>query len=434
MSKPKLIVPDRKRLSRRSALKLAGAGAASMFAGPGFVRYAQAQSSEPIKIGFQVHRTGIGAAYGKWYEQTTNAAVKLINEAGGISGRQVEIVAEDDATDPGRGAEVVEKFATQHKCDVAFGTLFSHVVMGSAPRAGELKIPYYVVSEGHHVASGKLNRYTFQPGITDVRSQVISMAPWIAKNLGKKVAMIFPDFAFGYDHRDYFSAAIKAQGGEVNALIPIPPTETSFSRYFPQIPADTEVIYHVMVGPAVLTFVKELGEYYGSNHPPLFGFIDSLEAVSLKSPGLEFLEGSYFWEAYPRYAGAKPTDYDTFYRGKVGVDQYGASVSDANDVSTYSHMFGCWETLYIIKQAMEAAGYKGPADRAKLIEATEAITTIPEGNEHPQGDKIFNGKIHQVFGHQNITQVKGGVGELVYRTTIEEGLYDPEADYTTMAL
>jgi branched-chain amino acid transport system substrate-binding protein len=434
MSKSKLIVPEKKRITRRSALKLAGAGAASLFAGPGFVRYAQAQSSEPIRIGFQVHKTGIGAAYGKWYGQTTDAAVKLINDAGGITGRPVEIIAEDDATDPGRGAEVVEKFATQHKCDVAFGTLFSHVVMGSAPRAGELKLPYYVVSEGHHVASGKLNRYTFQPGITDVRSQVIAMAPWIAKNLGKKVAMIFPDFAFGYDHRDYFSAAIKAQGGEVNALIPIPPTETSFSRYFPQIPADTEVIYHVMVGPAVLTFVKELGEYYGSNHPPLFGFIDSLEAVSLKSPGLEFLEGSYFWEAYPRYAGAKPTEFDTFYRGKVGVDQFGSSVSDPADVSTYSHMFGCWETLYIIKQAMEAAGYKGPDDRAKLIEATEAITTIPEGNEHPQGDKIFNGKLHQAFGHQNITQVKGGLGELVYRTTIEEGLYDSTEDYTKMAL
>ena len=124
--------------------------------GPGFVRYAQAQSSEPIRIGFQVHRTGIGAAYGRWYERTTTAAVKLINEQGGINGRPVEIIAEDDGTDPGRGAEVVEKFATQHKCDVAFGTLFSHVVMGSAPRAGELKLPYFVVSEGHHVASGTL--------------------------------------------------------------------------------------------------------------------------------------------------------------------------------------------------------------------------------------------------------------------------------------
>jgi branched-chain amino acid transport system substrate-binding protein len=439
MTDSKLVLPNARRISRRSALKLAGAGAAAslaggLAAGPGFVRYAQAQSAEPIRVGFQVHRTGIGAAYGRWYEQTTNAAVKLINEQGGINGRQIEIIAEDDATDPGRGAEVVEKFATQHKCDVAFGTLFSHVVMGSAPRAGELKLPYYVVSEGHHVASGALNRYTFQPGITDVKSQVISMAPWIAKNVGKKVAMIFPDFAFGHDHRDYFSAAIKAQGGEVNALIPIPPTETSFTRYFPQIPADTEVIYHVMVGPAVLTFVKELGEHFGSEHPPLFGFIDSLEAVDLKSPGLEFLEGSYLWEAYPRFAGASPTAADTFYRGKVGVDANGASVSDAADISTYSHMFGCWETLYIIKQAMEAAGYQGAADKAKLIEATEAITTIPEGNEHPQGDKIFNGKIHQSFGHQNITQVKNGVGEVVYRTTIEEGLYEPEADYTKMPL
>ena len=62
MSDTKLIVPARKRITRRSALKLAGAGAAASIVGPGFVRYAQAQSSEPIRIGFQVHRTGIGAA------------------------------------------------------------------------------------------------------------------------------------------------------------------------------------------------------------------------------------------------------------------------------------------------------------------------------------------------------------------------------------
>jgi branched-chain amino acid transport system substrate-binding protein len=420
-------------ITRRSALKTAGTTAGLALA-PGFVRYAQAQSSEPIRIGFQVHRTGIGASYGRWYERTTNAAVALINEQGGINGRMVEIIAEDDATDPGRGAEVVEKFATQHKCDVAYGTLFSHVVMGSAPRAGELKLPYYVVSEGHHVASTTLNRYTFQPGITDVKSQVISMAPWIASNVGKKVTMIFPDFAFGHDHRDYFSAAIKAQGGEVIQLIPIPPTETSFTKYFAPIPAETEVIYHVMVGPGVLTFVKELGEHFGSQHPALFGFIDSLEAVDLKSPGLEFLEGSYLWEGFPRYAGDKPTAFDTFYRSKVGVDANGASTSDPADVSTYSHMFGCWETLFVMKKAMEAAGYQGPADRGKLVEATEALIEFPESNEHPQGKKIFNGKIHQSFGHQNITQVRGGVASVVHRTSIEDGLYEPEGDYTKMAL
>ena len=38
------------------------------------------------------------------------------------------------------------------------------------------------------------------------------MAPWIAANLGKKVTMIFPDYAFGYDHRDYFSAGDEGAG------------------------------------------------------------------------------------------------------------------------------------------------------------------------------------------------------------------------------
>ncbi len=239
---------------------LAGLGAAAGLAAgsqlaPRFVGAARAATSAPIKIGFQAHRTGIGAAYGRWYERVSTAAVKLINEEGGIAGRPVELITEDDGTDPKRGAEVVEKMATQHKVDVTFGTLFSHVVFGSAPRAGELKMPYYVVSEGYHVASTKLNRYVFQPGITDVRSQVISMAPWVSSNLGKKVTMIFPDYAFGHDHRDFCSQAMAAQGGEVIQKIAIPPTESSFTKYFPKIPRQTEVLYHVMVGPGVLTFV-----------------------------------------------------------------------------------------------------------------------------------------------------------------------------------
>lgn len=428
-----LLLPNTGNLTRRGALKGMGA-AAGLMAAPGFVRYSQAQSSEPIKIGFQAHRTGIGAAYGRWYERTTMAAAEAINAAGGINGRPVEIITEDDGTDPKRGAEVIEKFANQHKTDVAFGTLFSHVVVGSAPAAGELKIPYYVVSEGYHVASGSLNRYVFQPGITDVKAQVRAVGPWIANNLGKKVTLVFPDYAFGHDHRDNFPAKFEEAGGEVVGMVPIPPTETSFTRYFPQIPSETEVIYHVMVGPGVLTFVKELGEFYGSSGPQLFGFIDSLEAVDINSPGLEFLDGSHFWEAMPRYLQPNASDAVKAYRTAVGVDENGASVDDPKDISTSSHMFGCWETLYIIKQAMEAADYKGPGDRAKLVEATEALTEFAEGPEHPQGDKIFNAKIHQSFGHQNISQVADGKLNVVHTTSIEDGMYEPEADYTTMPL
>ena len=421
---------------RRRALKTFAAGAGTVAASsmlPGLRGYSQAYSAEPIRIGFQVHRTGIGAAYGRWYDRTTEACVEKINAEGGINGRPIEIVAEDDGTDPKRGAEVVEKFASQHNCDVSFGTLFSHVVIGSAPRAGELKMPYFVVSEGHHVASGNLNRYTLQPGITDVKSQVEAMAPFISENLGKKVTMIFPDFAFGHDHRHYFSAAFEAQGGTILEKIAIPPTETSFTKYFPRIPRDTEIIYHVMVGPAVLTFVKEMGEFFGPSRPEIFGFIDSLEAVDMGSSGLEFLDGTYFWEGNPRYAQEDQSEFDKAYREAVGVDENGASTSDSKDVSTYAHMFGCWETLHIIKKGMEAADYKSTADRAKLIEAVEAMTELPHSHEHPQGAKIFNGKTHQVFGHQYISKVTDGKLVLAHTTSIEDTIYEDEADYTAQS-
>ncbi len=424
MTHPNFYTPSRR------ALLMAGAAGLMAAALPGHL----AAQAAPIKIGFQLHRTGIGASYGRWYERTAQAALKLINEGGGINGRPVEIIFEDDATDPKRGSEVVDKLTQSDGCDVVMGTLFSHVVIGSAPRAGELKVPYLVCSEGYHVASGMLNRWTLQPGITDVRSQIASMAPWVSANLGKKVTMIFPDFAFGHDHRDFFTAAMAAQGGEVIAQIAIPPTETSFTRYFPQIPAETEVLYHVMVGPAVLTFVKELGEFYGTGtKPQFFGFIDSLEAVDTATPGLEFLEGTHFWEAHNRVKPADAGEHEAAYRAAVGVDDNGASVSDPADVATYSHMFSTWETLFAIKAGMEASGYTGPADRQKFVEAMEAMTDLPYGIERPQGAKMFNGKTHQVFGVQNISQVQGGKLIRVHSTSLADGAYDDAVDYTTMA-
>lgn len=421
---------------RKSLKKLAGAAGIAITTqfNPALMGHVLG-SDRPIKIGMQLHRTGIGASYGRWYERTAVVTVKLINEEGGINGRPVELVVEDDGTDPKRGAEVIEKFATQHKTDVAYGALFSHVVIGSSPRAGELRLPYYVVSEGYHVASGSLNRYVFQPGITDVRSQMVSMAPWIAANLGKKVTMIFPDYAFGHDHRDYFSTAIAEQGGEVLEMIPIPPTESSFTRYFPRIPRETEVLYHVLVGPGVLTFVKEMGQFFGTrDRPRIFGYIDSLEAVDFATPQLEFLQGTHFWEAFPRYAQPDQTRHDRYFRDRVGVDQNGASINDHRDISTYSHMFGCWETLFVIKQAMEICEYSGSQDRQALIEATESLAEFPESRNHPQGSKIFNGNIHQCFGIQHISRVEDSRLNVVHTTSIEDGLYEPEADYTQMAL
>ncbi len=415
-------------ISRRTLLKVAGAGVASSLIPPALADMA------PIKIGLQAHLTGIGASYGHWYQKVSESAVKSINDAGGMAGRPIELIVEDDATDPKRGSEIIEKFASQHKVDFVFGPLFSHVVAATAPRAGELKMPLFVVSETTDVAAGSFNRYTFQTGITDVRAQITAIAPWLVNNAGKKVTMIIPDYVFGYQHRDIFTEVSAKHGGSVNAVVAISPAESSFAKYFSQIPAETEAIYHVMVGPGVLTFVRELGEYFGGKGPKLFGFIDSLEAVDIASPGLEFLEGSHIWEAFPRYAAGLNTEFAANYRKTIGLDDNGADAANPKDIATSSHMFGCWESLHTIKAGVEASGYKDGNDKAKFIEAVEAMTSLDESNAYPQGSKTFIGKTHQSFGRQFISRVEGGKLNVVHTTAIEDGLYDAAADYTKQAL
>ncbi len=394
-----------------------------------------AGSDEPIKIGLQVHLTGIGSTYGRWYDRTSKAAVEVINAAGGIDGRPIDLVIEDDGTDPKRGGEVCGELVTRHNVDFVFGCLFEHVMHGSWPIAHELKMPYILCGEASSLPAGKMSRYIFQPCITDVKSQISAVGKWIT-DLGKKVTMIFPDYAFGYDHRDYFSEAAAEHGGEINALIPIPATETSFTRYFPQIPSDTDLIYHVMVGPGVLTFVRELGEHFGANRPQLFGFIDSVEAVDIASPGLEHLEGSYFWEALPRYGEGYPTEFEKFFREKVGLTDDGHSVDDDRDFPTYSHMFSCWESLFAIKRVVEMSGYKQrtPKDVEKFITALESVTSFEESMAHPQGRKIFLGKAHQGIGQNFVSKVENRRLTTIFKTEPEDGLYEPAADYPSESL
>jgi branched-chain amino acid transport system substrate-binding protein len=118
------------------------------------------------------------------------------------------------------------------------------------------------------------------------------------------------------------------------------------------------------------------------------------------------------------------------------VDESGADKSDPSRVSAYSHMFGVWETLFVIKQAVEQSGYSRPTreDYEAFVTTLEDMDWFNEGIWHPQGDKLFSGKLHQSFGHQFVSQVRGGRLVVVHRTRIEDSIYTHENDYTRKPL
>jgi branched-chain amino acid transport system substrate-binding protein len=47
---------------------------------------------------------------------------------------------------------------------------------------------------------------------------------------------------------------------------------------------------------------------------------------------------------------------------------------------------------------------------------------------------MFNGRLHQCYGHQYVSQVENKRLKVVHRTRIEDGLYEPEGDYTKQPL
>ena len=81
----------------------------------------------------------------------------------------------------------------------------------------------------------------------------------------------------------------------------------------------------------------------------------------------------------------------------------------------------------------------GPRDDVEVV--LHADHRVPlgdqafeEGEDHPQGAKTFNGKTNQAFGIQNISKVDGGKLTVVHKTSIEDGMYPDEVDYTTQPL
>jgi branched-chain amino acid transport system substrate-binding protein len=73
---------------------------------------------EPIVIGMDLDSTGPGASYSVIAGQTIEDAITEVNEDGGILGRPVELVTENDESDPTKTPSVVRKLLDDHGADV----------------------------------------------------------------------------------------------------------------------------------------------------------------------------------------------------------------------------------------------------------------------------------------------------------------------------
>src|SRR3954447_371552 len=93
----------------------------------------------PIVLGSLTPLTGAGGSYGPSMRDVIAAVVKQANDAGGVLGRQVRLVSEDDQTNPDAGVRAARKLIDVDKVSAIIGTWASSVTTAVAPLCWESK-------------------------------------------------------------------------------------------------------------------------------------------------------------------------------------------------------------------------------------------------------------------------------------------------------
>jgi ABC-type branched-subunit amino acid transport system substrate-binding protein len=196
-------------LNRRTMLQLSAAGAASS-ALP-IRAYAQ---GEPIRVGILTPLTGAGGADGPRMLKAMQAVFDEVNKAGGVMGRQIQPVIEDDQTNPEAAVRAARKLIEVNKVSVIMGTWASAVTAAVAPVCWESKTFIMTVSGADSITQLPHQGFLVRTQPTS-KLQSDAHGAFIAGLGAKKVSIIGIQAPFALPNRDHLDAILKTKGGSI---------------------------------------------------------------------------------------------------------------------------------------------------------------------------------------------------------------------------
>ena len=197
-------------LSRRSLLKSAAAVGALAVSGEVFApAIAQAR---PVRIGILAPRSGIAAAPGENGIRATQWAVERFNAQGGIAGRKIELVIEEESS-PKDTIERFSKLVQQVKVDCVQGIISTGVGLALGPVVEEARaLTIYWDGTTQDGVDEKIPnpRYLFRSTDNEceaIMSSLLTIKHWKGKFV--TVAGINPDYSYGRNNMAAFVALLK---------------------------------------------------------------------------------------------------------------------------------------------------------------------------------------------------------------------------------
>jgi branched-chain amino acid transport system substrate-binding protein len=172
--------------------------------------YNKVQAADPIYLGFNDVRSGPFKSNGDKFLMGLEVAVKDINKTGGLLGRPVELVVEDNQMKPEIAVQKLRKMILSDKCEAIFQGSSSAVALSicqAIPRYKKIYIP--VAAFAMDLTGQNFSPYIFR---TDANVAILSktMAMYVGKRKElKKAYMVNMDYSFGHDVANFYERFIK---------------------------------------------------------------------------------------------------------------------------------------------------------------------------------------------------------------------------------
>jgi branched-chain amino acid transport system substrate-binding protein len=357
----------------------------------------------PIRIGVVTPLSGTYAGIGQQVKWGLDMAAKEINATGGVMGRQIELIYEDEEANPAVAVQKAEKLFQVSKVDFLTGTVNS----GSTLAVGQVaerndRLIATTVSFADSITADKCSPNVFRVNAR-AGMQSAALADWMAAT--KPNANVFylgPDYEMGRSTVAAFKSAAEAKGAKTVGEVFAPLDNKDYSPFFGQMrSARPNVVYTSVAGNDTVRLFTQMAEFGLNRNVQVVGASGTVTSQNLQaigkaadgfvtgvgySPNIDSADNKKFVASFEAANKAQPDLY--------GADSYGV--------------------LFFYKAAVE---------KAKSTE-TDKVRVAMRGLQWatPQGMKVMRAGDHQAMQDMYAVRVNGGKFEIVGKVSANSAI------------
>ncbi len=217
---------------------------------------------EEIKIGAVLCLTGSGAPYGEDALRGIKLAIDETNAQGGVIGKKLKLIVEDDQTDPKTSTSVIAKLINQDKVKVIIGAITSSSTLADAPKAEKARVILFSPGASNPKIT-EAGDYIFRNWISDALEGK-AMADYLyQKESARNIAILYINNDYGMGLKDVFKGRFEELGGKVTIIEVYNQDESDFRSQLIKIKnANPECIYlpgYYREMALILRQAKEIG-------------------------------------------------------------------------------------------------------------------------------------------------------------------------------